>query len=189
MFLDINSNAYISQSNSLLTQSGSSSLPSRLSSYSQHTKRQSELTSSFRSGLSSNSGNSSVISTRLSKLAVPLNSLNAIEGQLKIKYSGADGLIAGYCRVSSVFITIEILPSIQITNWDVLPAETYVLLNISKQKKNILYSDWTTLFSEHHNFILFWMLLTIQIMKWNYIIQKVNVSIWKEENRVEFLFL
>lgn len=131
---DINSNAYMSQPNSLLTQSGSNSLPSRLSSLSQHTKRQSELTSSFRSGLSSNSTNSSMISSRLSKLAVPLNSLNAIEGQVRIKYSGADGLVAGYCRVSSVFITIEILPSIQITNWDVLPAETasqfYLVLDV-----------------------------------------------------------
>lgn len=124
MISDINSNAYTSQSNSLITQSGSNSLPSRLSSLSLHTKRQSELTSSLRSRLSNNSGSSSIASTRLSKLAVPIHSSNAIEGQLRIKYSGADGLTAGYCRISSVFITIEILPSIQITNWDVLPAET-----------------------------------------------------------------
>lgn len=106
-----------------MSQSGHSSLPSRLSSPS-HTKRQSELTSSFRSGISSHSGHSSLASTRLSKLAVPLHTSNIIEGQLRIKYSGGGGLVTGYCRISSVFITIEMLPSVQITNWDVLPAET-----------------------------------------------------------------
>lgn len=107
-----------------MSHSGHSSLPSRLSSPSHHTKRQSELTSSFRSGISSHSGHSSLASTRLSKLAVPLHTSNIIEGQLRIKYSGGAGLITGYCRISSVFITIEMLPSVQITNWDVLPAET-----------------------------------------------------------------
>lgn len=123
-FSDINSSSYLSQPSSLLSHSGHSSLPSRLSSPSHHTKRQSELTSSFRSGLSSHSGHSSLASTRLSKLAVPLHNSNVIEGQLKIKYSGGSGLAAGYCRISSVFITVEMLPSIHITNWDVLPAET-----------------------------------------------------------------
>lgn len=114
---------YHSQPNSLMSQSGPSSLPSRLSSNSYHTKRQSVLTSSFRSGTSSNSSNS-LGSAKLSKLAVPVNAYNIIEGQLKIKYSGSAGLVAGYCRISSVFITIEMLPSVQITSWDVLPAET-----------------------------------------------------------------
>lgn len=107
-----------------MSHSGHSSLPSRLSSPSHHTKRQSELTSSFRSGVSSQSGHSSLASTRLSKLAIPLHTSNVIEGQLRIKYSGGAGLTSGYCRISSVFITIEMLPSVQITSWDVLPAET-----------------------------------------------------------------
>lgn len=107
----------------MLSHLGSNLSPTRLSSPS-HTKRQSELTSSFRSGLSSHSGHSSLTSTRLSKLALPLHSTNIIEGQLKIKYSGDAGLKAGYCRISSVFVTIELLPSVQITSWDVLPAET-----------------------------------------------------------------
>lgn len=123
-FSDVISSTCLSQPSSLMSHSGHSSLPSRLSSPSHHTKRQSELTSSFRSGVSSHSGHSSLASTRLSKLAVPLHTSNVIEGQLKIKYSGGAGLIAGYCRTSSVFITIEMLPSVQITNWDVLPAET-----------------------------------------------------------------
>lgn len=47
-----------------------------------------------------------------------------IEAQLQFRYSGGAGLITGYCRSSSVFITLEMLPSLQVTNWDVLPAET-----------------------------------------------------------------
>lgn len=123
-FSDITSSTCLSQPNSLMSHSGHSSLPSRLSSPSHHIKRQSELTSSFRSGISSHSGHSSLTSSRLSKLAVPLHTSNVIEGQLRIKYSGGAGLTAGYCRTSSVFITIEMLASVQITNWDVLPAET-----------------------------------------------------------------
>ncbi|KAL6263112.1 hypothetical protein P5V15_005912 [Pogonomyrmex californicus] len=132
---DITSSTCLSQPSSFISHSGHSSLPSRLSSPSHHTKRQSELTSSFRSGISSHSGHSSLASTRLSKLAVPLHTSNIIEGQLKIKYSGGAGLITGYCRISSVFITIEMLPSVQITNWDVLPAETplqfYLVLDVT----------------------------------------------------------
>lgn len=123
-FSDITSSTCLSQPNSLMSHSGHSSLPSRLSSPSHHMKRQSELTSSFRSGISSHSGHSSLTSSRLSKLAVPLHTSNVVEGQLRIKYSGGAGLTAGYCRTSSVFVTIEMLASVQITNWDVLPAET-----------------------------------------------------------------
>ena len=120
-----NNTGYLSQPNSLMLHSGHSSLPSRLNSPSHHTKRQSELTSSLRSGVSTHVvHNNATSSTRLSKLATPLHASNITEGQLKIKYSGDAGLIAGYCRVSSVFITIEMLPSVQITSWDVLPAET-----------------------------------------------------------------
>ncbi|XP_043670547.1 protein brunelleschi [Vespula pensylvanica] len=144
---DINSSSYLSQPSSLLSHSGHSSLPSRLSSPSHHTKRQSELTSSFRSGLSSHSGHSSLASTRLSKLAVPLHNSNIIEGQLKIKYSGGSGLAAGYCRISSVFITVEMLPSIHITNWDVLPAETssqfYLVLDVTNMTNHEMELHYT----------------------------------------------
>ncbi|XP_034178106.2 trafficking protein particle complex subunit brun [Osmia lignaria lignaria] len=143
---DISSSTYLSQPNSLMSHSGHSSLPSRLSSPS-HTKRQSELTSSFRSGLSSHSGHSSLASSRLSKLAVPLHTSNVIEGQLKIKYSGGAGLTAGYCRTSSVFVTIEMLPSVQITNWDVLPAETpsqfYLVLDLTNMTNHEMELHYT----------------------------------------------
>lgn len=57
-------------------------------------------------------------------LAVPQHSTSTItEGQLQIRYSGGGGLEAGFCRSCSIFITLETLPSLRVTNWDVLPAE------------------------------------------------------------------
>lgn len=123
------------------------SLPSRLDTPS-HTKRQSGLTSSMRSALSSNSSSSSgSANSRVSKLATPVVASNITEGQLRIKYSGAKGLTAGFCRVSSVFITIEMLPSVQITSWDVLPAETssqfYLVLDVTNMTNNEMELHYT----------------------------------------------
>ncbi|XP_014228052.1 protein brunelleschi [Trichogramma pretiosum] len=141
---------YPSQPNSLLSHSGPSSLPSRLSSPSHHTKRQSEITSSFRSATNSSTGSSSGAgsSSRLSKLAAPLHASNVVEGQLRIKYSGAAGFGAGYCRVSSVFIAIEMLPSVQITGWDVLPAELptqfYLVLDVTNMTNHEMELNYAT---------------------------------------------
>lgn len=52
---------------------------------------------------------------------------SVVEGQLQIRYSGGSGHEAGYCRTCSVFFTLEMIPSLQVTNWDVIPAETYVV--------------------------------------------------------------
>ena len=53
---------------------------------------------------------------------------------LKLQYSGGPGFTAGFCRSNSVALTVEILPSVIITKWDVLPAETpshcYLVLDI-----------------------------------------------------------
>jgi hypothetical protein len=57
-------------------------------------------------------------------LIILIKYLQIMEGQLKLRYSGGAGKEAGYCRVSSVTLSVEMLPSVQITNWDVLPAET-----------------------------------------------------------------
>lgn len=58
-------------------------------------------------------------------LALPHHATTSVvEGQLQLRYSGGPGLEAGYCRTCSVFITLEMIPSLQVTNWDVLPAET-----------------------------------------------------------------
>lgn len=65
---------------------------------------------------------------------------------LKLQYSGGPGYTAGYCRSTSVALTVEILPSVIITKWDVLPAETpshcYLvldILNATQQGNAILY--------------------------------------------------
>ncbi|PSN54921.1 hypothetical protein C0J52_01648 [Blattella germanica] len=141
--LDASSTAYGSQPVSFL--SGPSSLPSRLSSPTfgrEQGSRRSELTSSFRSGTSSRSG-SSLGSSRspFSKLGAPNNS------KLKLRYSGGAGLEAGYCRVSSVTLCVEMLPSVQITNWDVLPAETnsqfYLVLDIANSTSHEIELQYT----------------------------------------------
>ena len=43
---------------------------------------------------------------------------------MKLQYSGGPGQAAGYCRVGSVLLRTEVVPSLQVTRWDVLPAET-----------------------------------------------------------------
>ncbi|XP_069696670.1 protein brunelleschi isoform X2 [Periplaneta americana] len=145
---DASSTAFGSQPASFL--SGPSSLPSRLSSPTfgrEQASRRSELTSSFRSGGSSRSG-SSLGSSRspFSKLGAP-NTSKILEGQLKLRYSGGPGLEAGYCRVSSITLSVEMLPSVQITNWDVLPAETnsqfYLVLDIANITSHELELQYT----------------------------------------------
>lgn len=46
-----------------------------------------------------------------------------IEAQMRFSYSGSSALKSGFCRECSVNLNLELLPSVQITNWDVLPAE------------------------------------------------------------------
>ncbi|KDR24045.1 NIK- and IKBKB-binding protein-like protein [Zootermopsis nevadensis] len=147
-FLNVSSTAYGSQPASFL--SGPSSLPSRLSSPTfgrEQASRRSELTASFRSGGSSHSG-SSLGSSRspFSKLGAP-NTSKTLEGQLKLRYSGGAGLESGYCRLSSVTLSVEMLPSVQITNWDVLPAETnsqfYLVLDVANITSHELELQYT----------------------------------------------
>lgn len=80
----------------------------------------SRFNSSFRS---SNSGQSS-IAGGLTALFQQQPTTSAIEGQLRLRYSGSSGLEADYCRICSVFFMLEMMPSLHVTNWDVLPAET-----------------------------------------------------------------
>ncbi|CAG5074038.1 Similar to brun: Protein brunelleschi (Drosophila melanogaster) [Cotesia congregata] len=100
------------------------------------------------SSLPGNSGKNSGINSQLAKLTIQPPSNIIVEGQLMIKYSGGEGLTAGYCRVSSVFISIEMLPSVNITSWDVLPAETssqfYLVLdvnNMTNQEMELYYTQ------------------------------------------------
>lgn len=53
----------------------------------------------------------------------PFQLTQNIEAQLRLKYSGGEALVAGYCRQCAVSFNLELLPSVQITSWDVLPAE------------------------------------------------------------------
>lgn len=105
---------------SAMSLSGHTSLPSRMGSPINLPVRRSELTSSFRSA---NSGHSSLVTLSLAPSAGN-NAPRQIEAQFRIRYSGGDGYQEGYCRTCAVLFNLEFLPSAQITNWDVLPAET-----------------------------------------------------------------
>ncbi|XP_063226452.1 protein brunelleschi isoform X2 [Bacillus rossius redtenbacheri] len=108
--------------------SGPGSLPLSLD-------RKTDATPSIRSG-SSGRSHSSLASSQLplTKLSSPSAS-KMLEGQLKLSYSGGAAHESGYCRVCTTSITIEMLPSVQITGWDVLPAETssqfYLVLDVA----------------------------------------------------------
>ncbi|KAF2898541.1 hypothetical protein ILUMI_07633 [Ignelater luminosus] len=155
-----------SHASSIMSMSaGPSSLPSRLNSpvhsamgSSFHGARRNELNSSFRS---SNSGQSSMTTTGYRSpgaLTLPQHAASSIvEGQLQLRYSGGAGLQAGYCRTCSVFLTLEMLPSLQVTNWDVLPAETssqfYLVLdiaNLTSQEMELHYTPSKHMLIEGH---------------------------------------
>lgn len=97
--------------------------PSRVSS---PIRRNNENSSSFRSTSTIsavNSGHSSLQTLSLGAMINAGNQARQLEAQMKFRYSGGNGLSEGYCRECSLAFTIELLPSIQVTSWDVLPAE------------------------------------------------------------------
>ena len=84
---------------------------------------------SVRSLASVRSGNSSVRSGGSSGLRIGTDSNQQIlpktsVAHFKLQYSGGPGYLAGFSRSSSVALTVDIFPSLIITKWDVLPAET-----------------------------------------------------------------
>lgn len=109
--------------------------------------------SSIRSGGSGNGGirnNVNVDSCVNSKnLAVSTPVISKpVAALLKLQYSGGPGYAAGFCRSTSVSICVDILPSVIITKWDVLPAETpshcYLvldILNATSQEMELYYSS------------------------------------------------
>jgi trafficking protein particle complex subunit 9 len=110
--------------NSLMS-GGTQSLPSRVSS---PIRRNNEQNSSFRSSTTTasgtaNSGHSSLATLSLGTLINNGNQARFLDLQLKFKYSGGNAQVEGYCRQCSLLLNLEMLPSIQVTNWDVLPAE------------------------------------------------------------------
>ncbi|KAK6627902.1 hypothetical protein RUM44_010384 [Polyplax serrata] len=138
-----------SQPNSLLG-SALNSVPSHLCSPSiSKASRTDPSSTSFRStGSSSRSGSSMRLPpSPISKVTLPYSN-KYTEAQLKIRYSGGPGLEAGYCRMSVVSINLEVLPSIHITGWDVLPAETstqfYLVLDIANMTNHELELQYAT---------------------------------------------
>lgn len=137
---------------SSVSTSGHASLPSRVGS--PHHRRNEPQNSSFRSTISG--GPPSLAALTLhpgggggvgpSSLGSQYN--QHIEAQVRFKYSGGDALTAGYCRQCAVSFNLELLPSVQITSWDVLPAEVasqfYLVLDISNltaQEMSLNYTD------------------------------------------------
>ncbi|XP_018574402.1 protein brunelleschi isoform X2 [Anoplophora glabripennis] len=110
----------------------------------------SRFNSSFRS---SNSGQSS-IAGGLTALFQQQSATSAIEGQLRLRYSGSSGLEADYCRICSVFFMVEMTPSLHVTNWDVLPAEIsqfYLVVdiaNLTSQEMELQYTSTKTMLIE-----------------------------------------
>lgn len=89
---------------------------------SQYSKRNEPSNASFRSSASSatTTGQHS-----LAMLSLPQStaSVQHVEAQIRIKYSGGEAMQQGYCRQCAISFNLELLPSAVITSWDVLPAE------------------------------------------------------------------
>lgn len=130
--------------------SGNPSIPSRISSPTNTHRRNDPLMSSFRS---SHSGHSS-----LATLSVGIatgHTPRQLEAQLRFKYSGGEGLQEGYCRQCAISFNLELLPSAQITNWDVLsaeiPSQFYLVLdvvNLTAQEMSLNYTSNKTILIE-----------------------------------------
>ncbi|XP_052893133.1 protein brunelleschi isoform X2 [Anopheles moucheti] len=130
--------------------SGNPSIPSRISSPTNTHRRNELLTSSFRS---SHSGHSSLatLSVGISTGHMP----RQLDAQLRFKYSGGEGLQEGFCRQCAISFNVELLPSAQITNWDVLsaeiPSQFYLVLdvvNLTAQEMSLNYTSNKTILIE-----------------------------------------
>ncbi|XP_055539117.1 protein brunelleschi [Wyeomyia smithii] len=127
-----------------------SSIPSRISSPTNTHRRNDPLTSSFRS---SHSGHSSLatLSVGIATGHMP----RQLEAQLRFKYSGGEGLQEGFCRQCAISFNVELLPSAQITHWDVLsaeiPSQFYLVLdvvNLTVQEMSLNYTSNKTILIE-----------------------------------------
>lgn len=70
--------------------------------------------------------------TKSDQLSIPSDATNSstntkhwkkVDAKFHIKYAGGEAMREGYCRQCTIAINLEQLPSVQISNWDVLPAE------------------------------------------------------------------
>ncbi|XP_030020287.2 protein brunelleschi [Manduca sexta] len=98
-----------------------------------HTSLSSGLMANRTSG-SFRSNNSHTTSWSAPISVMPPSRGRQIEAQLIIRYSGGKGK-EEHCRQSTLQINLELLPSVSITHWDVLPAEIpsqlYLVLDVS----------------------------------------------------------
>uniref|UniRef100_A0A1L8DWH3 Putative targeting complex trapp subunit n=1 Tax=Nyssomyia neivai TaxID=330878 RepID=A0A1L8DWH3_9DIPT len=128
-------------STSLMTVTSAPSTHSRVSSPTH--RRNTELTSSFRS---THSGHSSLATVSLNTATMGTGSRH-MEAQLRLRFSGGAGLQEGFCRQVSASLPLELLPSAHVTNWDVFPAEIssqfYLVLdvvNMTAQEMSLQYT-------------------------------------------------
>ncbi|EDX05640.1 GD21691 [Drosophila simulans] len=137
---------------SSVSTSGHASLPSRVGS--PHHRRNEPQNSSFRSTISGGPPSLAALTLQpgggggVGPPSLGSQYNQHIEAQVRFKYSGGDALTAGYCRQCAVSFNLELLPSAQITSWDVLPAEVasqfYLVLDISNltaQEMSLNYTD------------------------------------------------
>ena len=130
------------------------SLPSRVSSPIRRNHEQ----SSFRSTSTvsaHNSGHSSLATLSLGAILNGGNQTRQLEASLKFRYSGGNAQTEGFCRECSLALTLELLPSIQVISWDVLPAEVpsqfYLVLdvaNLTQQEVSLSYPKDKTILIE-----------------------------------------
>lgn len=140
--------------NSLIS-GAANSLPSRVSS---PIRRNQEQSSSFRSTSTvsaHNSGHSSLATLSLGAILNGGNQTRQLEAQFKLRFSGGNAHLEGYCRECALALTLELLPSIQVTSWDVLPAEVpsqfYLVLdvsNLTQQEVSLSYPNDKTILIE-----------------------------------------
>ena len=59
---------------------------------------------------------------------------HSLEGTIKLKYSGGEGLVHSYWRLAEVAVIVKVVPSLLVTRWDALPAELphqcYIVLDL-----------------------------------------------------------
>ncbi|XP_070492587.1 protein brunelleschi isoform X2 [Chironomus tepperi] len=123
-------------------------------------RRNNEHNMSFRSsttasGATVNSGHSSLATLSLGAIMNGSNQTRQLEFKLIFKYSGGLALSENHCRHCALLFNVELIPSLQVTNWDVLPAEVssqfYLVLdiaNLTTQEVSLNYPNNKTILIE-----------------------------------------
>jgi hypothetical protein len=102
-----------------------------------------------------NSGHSSLATFSLGAILNGSNQTRHLEFKLVFKYSGGVAFNENHCRHCALVFNLELQPSLQITNWDVLPAEIasqfYLVLdiaNLTSHEVSLNYPDNKTMLIE-----------------------------------------